>query len=143
MWSPVVATALQLSDSKSTYLYSNDDLEVDSEMEAIKPLPHILYISVSRRFLPSTPPGSPCNELEVAEMKMVESDDDIMPLPPLLDDFDDVDGMIPPPDNFDPLSLPPPLLGDDQDAYDVFDIIPPPPSLSVGDDIIATACLNP
>ena len=104
-------------------------------MEAIKPLPHILFHSWED--LPPTPPGSPCNELEAAEMKMVESDDDILPLPPPLDDFDSVDGMIPQRDDFDPLSLPPPLLGDDQD--DVFDIIPPPPSLSVGDDIIATA----
>ena len=118
------------------YLPSNDDLEVDSEMEAIKPLPHIIF--QSREDLPPTPPGSPCNELEVAEMKMAESDDDIVPLPPPLDDFDGVDGMIPPPDDFDPLSLPPPLLGDDQD--DVFDIIPPPP---VGDDIIATTAAPP
>ena len=121
------------------YLSSNDDQEVDSEMEAIKPLPHILF--QSREDLPPTPPGSPCNELEVAEMKMVESDDDIVPLPPPLDDFDGVDGMIPPPDDFDPLSLPPPLLGDDQD--DAFDIIPPPPSLSVGDGIIATTAAPP
>ena len=134
-----------LQQQKKDNLSGNDDLEIDSEMEAIKPLPRVLF--QSREDLPPTPPGSPCDELEAAEMKTVESelhdDIDVVPPPPPLDDLntDDVDEMIPPPDDFDPLSLPPPLLVDDED--DIFDIIPPPPSPSVGDDIIATTSAPP
>ena len=134
-----------LQQQKKDNLSDDDDLEIDSEMEAIKPLPRVLF--QSREDLPPTPPGSPCDELEAAEMKMVESElhdgIDVVPPPPPLDDLntDDVDEMIPPPDDFDPLSLPLPLLVDDED--DIFDIIPPPPSPSVGDDIIATTSAPP
>ena len=128
-----------------SHFTDNDDLEVDSEMEGIKPLPHVLF--QSREDLPPTPPGSPCDELEMAEMKMVESeshdddDIDVVPPPPLLDDLniDDVDGMIPPPDDFDPLSLPPPLLVDEDDVLDII----PPPTPSIGDDIIVTTAAPP
>ena len=128
-----------------THLSGNDDLEVDSEMEAIEPLPQVLFHSLQD--LPATPPGTPCNELETAEMKMAESelnddddDLDIVPPPPPLDDLNiDIADALPPPDDFDPLSLPPPLPINDDDA---FDIILPPPS-STEDDIIATTATPP
>ena len=139
----------QLKNDNISHSSANDELEVDSEMEAIEPLPRVQFQSLED--LPPTPPGSPCNELEVAESKMVESvlnDDeiDVIPLPPPLDDIniDDTDGTIAPllpPDDFDPLSLPPPLPVDDDD--DVFDIILPPPSSSGEDDIVATTAAPP
>ena len=136
---------------KGNHLSDNDDIEVDSEMEAIEPLPQVLFHSLQD--LPSTPPGTPCNELEVAEMKISESelndddnhdDLDIVPPPPALDDLniDIADGTIsplPPPDDFDPLSLPPPLSTNDDD----FDIILPPPSSSTEDDIVTTTAVPP
>jgi len=142
----------QQKNENVSHLPSSNNLEVDSEMEAIEQLPHILFHSAED--LPPTPPGSPCNELESAEMKTMESelngdddddDDDVVPPPPPMDDFntDYTDGMIsplpPPPDDFDPLSLPPPLPLDDNIGDDIFDIIPPPSSSSIEDDDITAA----
>lgn len=135
---------VQLQKQDFSHLSTNKNAE-DNE---IQPLPHIVFQSLED--LPPTPPASPCKEVEIAEMKMVESelndDDDnddihILPPPPAMDDLniDEADGgvftPIPPPDDFDPLSLPPPLPIDDDD---VFDIIPPPPSSSIEDDIIVS-----
>lgn len=136
---------------KGDHSSGNDDLEVDSEMEAIEPLPQVVFHPLQD--LPPTPPGTPCNELEVAEIKMADSelnnddnndDLDIVPPPPALDDLniDITDGTIaplPPPDDFDPLSLPPPLPINDDD----FDIILPPPLSSTEDDIVTTTAAPP
>ena len=139
-------TTLQLQNNDNiSNLPGNDDLEFDSKVEAVKSLPHVVFQSLED--LPMTPPGSPCDELELDEtMFELESRDndgiDMVPPPPPLEDLnaDDVDGIIPPLDDFDPLSLPPPLLVDNNDD-DVFDIIPPPPSVT--EDIIASTTAPP
>ena len=127
-----------------SHLPGNNNLEVNSEMEAVKSLPHVVFQSLED--LPPTPPGSPCDELELDEtMFELESHDDdgidMVPPPPPLDNLnvDDIDNIIPPLDDFDSLSLPPPLLVDHND--DVFDILLPPPS--VIDNIIVTTTSPP